>query len=101
MATAREAIKKEKMPVSTQDSIGVRFIRLVVDAPTSLHDYRAKCREEILKEEKAMSRTLRQMMMGTLMGREEVEVAEEEEEEKGDEVSTDEAGWSTEDSAEE
>ena len=98
MATTTEAIKKEKIPVGGQDAMGVRFIRQVLDASINLHEHRAKCREEILKTQTGENQTLKQAMMEALMGREEDEPPAAEEEDPEDEVSTDEAGWSTDDS---
>uniref|UniRef100_A0A7S1JEM0 Uncharacterized protein n=2 Tax=Eutreptiella gymnastica TaxID=73025 RepID=A0A7S1JEM0_9EUGL len=98
MATATDAIKREKMPMSGQDTLGARFIRQVLDASINLHEYRAKCREEILKAQTGEDETLKQAMMKALMGKEEGEPEVTGEEDSEDDLSTDEAGWSTDDS---
>uniref|UniRef100_A0A7S1N4Y6 Uncharacterized protein n=1 Tax=Eutreptiella gymnastica TaxID=73025 RepID=A0A7S1N4Y6_9EUGL len=42
MAAATDAVKSEKMPVSDQDAVGVRFTRQAVEASIQLHEYRAR-----------------------------------------------------------
>ena len=41
-ATTTEGMKKEKMPAGTQDSVGVRYIKEVIDASMELYKYRAQ-----------------------------------------------------------
>lgn len=81
MATTTEGMKKEKMPVSTQDSVGGKCIKKVLDASIDLYEYRAQQREKILQAVCETGKSLRQMMMDTLMGKDE-EGAEAEVEDK-------------------
>ena len=101
MATATDGMKKERMPISTQDSIMVRFIKKVIDASIELYEHRAQRREALLKDVCDAMKSLKQMMMDTLLGREEVDGEEDVEDMQEDEISTDDAGWSTEDTVSE
>ena len=62
-------IKEEGMPISTQDSTGVKFINKVIQASIELYEHRAQRREAILRDMGDTTRSLKQMMMDTLMGR--------------------------------
>ena len=99
MATTTEAIKTEKMPKGDKNSMAVRFISKVIDASIKIYEIRAKKREEVFREERGTSKTLRQMMMEALEdGEWEAERGTDEGDEQGEEDDTDEGGWSTEDS---
>ena len=103
MATTTNGFRQDSLSAATQDSMGVQFLRQVIDGSMRLHQYRYQHREAVFKERhpdlhtKTIRSWLHELLESKNKGKKE-EVDEEEEpdpEEEEEEADSDEEDWST------
>ena len=102
MATTTDGFRQDNLSVATQDSMGVQFLKQVVDASMRLHKYRYEHREVCFKEQYPNFHSIKLWLHDLRESKNRGQKGEEEEEEQepevtDDEADSDEADWSKDD----